>query len=95
MDELFTSMTKGERMSKVILNLGYRSIVLDADKAVAMLTMLEDAEMYESKYHSKTDVMTSHNTYHIYPMTQENAFNIQLITNESYNMYKLAGKPNE
>jgi hypothetical protein len=80
-------------MSKVVVNLGYRSIVLDADKAIALLTMLEGAEMYESKYHSKTDTMDSHNTYHIYPMTQDNAFNMQMITADSYRMYKLAGKP--
>jgi Tfp pilus assembly protein PilE len=91
MAKLFTS--REINMSKVILNLGYRNIVLDADKALAMVAMLDGAEMYESKYHSKTDTQDSHNTHHIYPMTQENAFNIQLVTAESYRMYKLAGKP--
>lgn len=80
-------------MSKVIVNLGYRSVVLDADKALKLVQMLDGAEMYESKYHSKTDIQDSHHTYHIYPMTQDNAFTMQLITTESYNLYKLAGKP--
>jgi Tfp pilus assembly protein PilE len=80
-------------MSKIILNLGYRNIVLDADKAIALVAMLDGAEMYESKYHSKTDTQDSHNTHHIYPMLQEQAFNMQLVTAEAYRMYKLAGKP--
>ena len=82
-------------MSKVVITLGYRSIVLDADKAIALVDLVSGAEMYESKYHSKTDTTDSHNTYHIYPMTQENAFNMQLITDESYKLYKLAGKPEQ
>lgn len=82
-------------MSKVIINLGYRHVVLDADKALALIGMLEDAEMYESKYHSAVDGKSSYNTHHIYPMTQDNAFTMQMVTNESYNLYKLAGKPEE
>ena len=80
-------------MSKVILNLGYRNIVLDADKAITLVAMLDGAEMYEAKYHSRVGEQESHNTYHIYPMTQENAFNLQLITSDAYRLYKLAGKP--
>lgn len=82
-------------MSKVIISLGYRNVVLDTEKAVALMEMLQDAEMYESKYHSAADGKPSYNTHHIYPMTQENAFTMQLVTNEAYNMYKLAGKPEE
>jgi hypothetical protein len=80
-------------MSKVVVNLGYRSIVLDADKAIALAELVADAEMYQSKYHSKTDTQDSHNTYHIYPAEPDNGFSMQMLTNESYNMYKLAGKP--
>ena len=82
-------------MSKVIINLGYRSVVLDTEKALALVSMLEDAELYESKYHSATDGKSSYNTHHIYPMTQDHSFTMQLVTNESYNLYKLAGKPEE
>lgn len=80
-------------MSKVVMNLGYRSIVVDADKALAIADLMQDAETYQSKYHSKTDTQDSHNTYHIYPSEPDNGFSMQLITNEAYNMYKLAGKP--
>jgi hypothetical protein len=82
-------------MSKVIISLGYRSVVLDTEKALALVNMLEDAELYESKYHSATDGKPSYNTHHIYPMTQDHSFTMQMVTNESYNLYKLAGKPEE
>ena len=80
-------------MGKVVVGLGYRSIVLDADKAIAIAELMSGAEVYESKWHSKTDTQDSRNTYHIYPMTQDHAFTMQLLTDESYRMYKLAGKP--
>jgi hypothetical protein len=80
-------------MSKVIVNLGYRSVVLDAEKALALVAMMQDAEMYQSKYHSGENGSPSFNTYHIYPIEGDNGFNMQMLTNESYNLYKLAGKP--
>ncbi len=80
-------------MSKVIVNLGYRNVVLDADKAVALATLVADAEIYQSKYHSKTDTQESHNTHHIYMSEPDTGFTMQLLTNEAYNLYKLAGKP--
>lgn len=80
-------------MSKVVVNLGYRSIVLDADKAIALAELVADAEMYQSKYHSGENGKPSFNTYHIYPAEPDNGFSMQMLTNESYNMYKLAGKP--
>jgi hypothetical protein len=81
-------------MSKVVVNLGYRSIVLDAEKALTFISMVQDAEMYQSKYHSSGETgKPSFNTYHIYPMDADNGFTMQMLTNESYNMYKLAGKP--
>lgn len=95
MDALFTSMTKGKHMSKVVVSLGYRSIVVDADKAIAIAELMAGAEVYESKWHSKTEIQESYNSYHVYPMTQDHAFTMQLLTDESYRMYKLAGKPQD
>lgn len=80
-------------MAKVVISLGYRQVVVDADKAIAIATLLENAEVYDSKYHSGENGKPAYNTYHIYPMTQENAFTMQMITADSYRMYKLAGKP--
>lgn len=95
MGELFTLTTKGKRMSKVIVGLGYRSIVLDADKAIAIAELMTGAEVYESKWHSKTDTQDSYNSYHIYPVTQDHAFTMQLLTDDAYRMYKLSGKPQD
>lgn len=80
-------------MSKVIVNMGYRSIVVDAEKAIAIADMLQDAEIYQSKYHSAENGNPSFNTHHIFPIDPDTTFSMQLITNESYQMYKLAGKP--
>jgi hypothetical protein len=80
-------------MSKVVVNLGYRSVVLNADKAIALAELMAEAEMYVSKYHSAEDGKPSFNTHHIFPAEVDNGFSMQMLTNESYNMYKLAGKP--
>jgi hypothetical protein len=90
-------MTKEKGMSKVVVSLGYRSIVLEASKAVALAELLQDAESYEAKWHSKTDTKDSYNSYHIYPLESDGGsfLNMQLITDDAYRMYKLAGKPSE
>jgi hypothetical protein len=80
-------------MSKVVVNLGYRSIVVDARQAIALAEVINGAEVYESKYHSAKDDNPSFSTHHVYPMTQEYAISMQLMTDEAYRMYKLAGKP--
>lgn len=80
-------------MAKVIINLGYRSFVINADQAIKLAEMLQDAEIYETKYHASTPDRSSHNTYHIYPPSPDNNVTMQLLTTEAYKMYKLAGKP--
>ena len=81
-------------MAKVIVNMGYKSYVLDAKDAVALCEIIGGAERYESKYHSKTDTHESHNTHHIYPVSlDDSSFSMQMLTDEAYKLYKLAGKP--
>lgn len=82
-------------MSKLIINLGYRQVVLDADKALTLISLLDGAERYESKYHIGENGKPSFNTHHIYPVDADNGFHLTMLTTESYNMYKLAGKPEE
>jgi len=77
---------------KAIFKVGYTEYVLDTDKAVSIIELLEGAEIYESKYHAKTDTSESYSTYHIYK-DSERDFNLNIITDERYKMYKLAGKP--
>ena len=77
---------------KAIFRVGYTEYVLDTDKAVSIIELLEGAEIYESKYHVKTDTSESYSTYHIYKDSGRD-FSLNVITDEKYKMYKLAGKP--
>ncbi len=82
-------------MGKVIVEIGYRSYVLDANDAVLLADMLGKAERYEAKWHSKTDTLESHHTYHIYTEHAPDAPSMKILSDSAYNMYKLAGKPKE
>ena len=75
-------------MAKVVLNIPYGDFVIDAKDAMMLCEALAKAERYREKYQS------SNTTYHIYP--HEGAqFGFRLLTNNQYNMYKLAGKPED
>jgi len=81
-------------MSKVVIEMGYRSFVMDAEQGLKVLEALSSCEIYESKYHSSVGDQPSYNTQHIYPMDSSSAsLSLKLISNEAYAMYKLAGKP--
>ena len=81
-------------MAKVVIEMGYRSFVMDAEQGIKVLEALSDCEVYESKYHSSVGDKPSHSTQHIYPMdASTNAMSMKLLSNESYAMFKLAGKP--
>lgn len=75
---------------KAIVTIGYKQYVMDADKAITMLGMLDQAEVYESKWEGKT---TAHYIY-----TQDNNDHIRevkLLPDALYKLAKLAGKPNK
>jgi hypothetical protein len=83
-------------MAKVVFEMGYKSFVLDADQGVALLNVLASAEVYEGKYHSAVDGNPSYTTQHIYPLDPTSAqISMKLLSNEAYNMYKMAGKPQD
>lgn len=78
-------------MTKAVIELGYRKYVLDAQKAVAILEILAEAEMYETKWQKDEDGGTLH---YVYPQEQDEcirAFNV--LPTALYRMAKLAGKP--
>ena len=75
---------------KAIVQVGYRNYVMDADKALEFLELLDQAEVYESKWENKT---TAHYVY-----TQDHNDHVRdmkLLPTALYNMAKLAGKPNK
>ena len=72
----------------MIVTMPYGEIVLPTDDAVAMMKLFEKAEKYRNQYKSGQD-----NTHHIYPMPDQ--MSMKLITQETYTMYKMAGKPED
>lgn len=75
---------------KAIVSVGYKNYIMDAEKALAFLSMLEDAEVYESKWVDK-------NTAHfVYPQDgNDTVREMRLVPEALYRMAKLAGKPND
>ena len=76
---------------KAIISIGYRSYVVDADEALAVLKVLAEAERYDSKWNENT----KGNSYHVW--TEENkgsdAGSMRLITDNHYRIAKLADEP--
>ena len=73
---------------KAVLQIGYKQYVMDAEKAISMMSLLQDAEVYESKWVDKTT------THYIYQQdTQDFIREMKLIPDALYRLAKLAGKP--
>lgn len=79
---------KGKRM-KAIVKVNYKDFVMDAEKALTMLSLLEEAEVYESKWDGKTSA------HYIYNQDSDSVRELRLIPDALYRMAKLAGKPNK
>lgn len=79
----------------IVIDLGYRKVVMPKEKAMMLMDCLESAELYEEKYWSedkrKELGMTETYTYHVYP--NESNFSMQIMSDSKYQMAKLAGKP--
>lgn len=73
---------------KAVLNLGWKNYIMDPDKAVAVLQMLEGAEIYEETWHHES----KNKTHHVYEQ-EAGSQTLNLIPDSLYRMAKLAGKP--
>ena len=82
-------------MSKVVVIMGYKSFVMDSKDGIALMDVLAKAEVYEEKYHGSTSEQPSYYTYHVYPIDTNSSINMKLLGTAAYEMYKLAGKPND
>jgi len=95
MVEQFILKIKGYKM--VVVDLGYRKVVLPREKALQLIECLETAEQYEEKYWSETKRkeldMDGCYTYHVYPI--DSGFNMTILGDSKYQLAKLAGKPQE
>ena len=79
-------------MSKVIVNMGWnKEFVMDADKALTLLDLLKDAEIYKENYRSADK---GGSTFHIFSQDKE-LCNLRVLSGAFYNLAKLAGKPEE
>ena len=90
-------ITNVRRDAMVVVDLGYRKVILSKEQAFVLIECLEKAETYEEKYWNeakrKEFGMENEYTYHVYP--NEKSFSMQVISNDIYRMAKLAGKPEE
>lgn len=82
-------------MSKVVVEMGYKSFIMDTNDGVALMEVLGRAEIYEEKYHREEENNPSHYTYHVYPMEVRSGIAMRLMSDELYKLYKIAGKPQD
>jgi hypothetical protein len=88
-------LTNVRRTNMVIIDLGYRSVVLHTEDAVRVAEILARGETFVEKYRTKEEKEKSgidtDYTYHVYP--QEQPFSMKIMPDSQYQMAKLAGKP--
>jgi hypothetical protein len=81
---------------KAVIRVGYKAYIVPAKVGVKILTLLEAAERWEDKYHSSTDQEPAHHTYHVFYDEEKRvptSSGLELVTDELYQMARLAGKP--
>lgn len=76
-------------MAKCVVNIGYKTFVLEAEQGVQLMELLSDAEVYEEKYNGSGKPTT----YHVYPNEDSNLVSLRLLPQGFYSVAKLAGKP--
>ena len=79
----------------ITIDIGYQTLVMSKEDAMALMGVLERAEVYQRKYwndeEKKAKGMTDTYTFHVYP--NEHQYSMQIVSDDIYNMAKLAGKP--
>lgn len=79
---------------KAIIKIDYKEYIVDADKALKIMELIEGAEIYEEKWHKGDENVQSWYTYHVYPDdTDAHKKDLKLIKTEAYKIMKMAGKP--
>lgn len=79
--------------TKCIVNLGWKAFVMDTSKALTLLELLENCEIYEEEWHREADGKPSYTTYHVYQPEEPSVTTLKLLPTNIYNVAKLAGKP--
>lgn len=82
-------------MSKVVIRIGHRELVVTPAAALAVIEAVASAEIYEAKWHRGEGAESSYYTHHIYPQAFTDKMSLEVITDEMYRMAKMAGVPTE
>lgn len=82
-------------MSKVVIRVGHKELVMTPAAALAVLDAISGAEVYEAKWHRGEGAGDSYYTNHIYPQSFTDRMSFEVITDEMYRMAKMAGAPVE
>ena len=85
-----------KEIEMVVVDLGYKKVVLDRERAMALIEILETADVYEEVYWGEQDRIrlgmgNETYTYHVY--ANDTNFSMQIMSESKYQMAKLAGKP--
>ena len=75
-------------MAKCVIDFGHSNFVLDADKAIKLMELLDTAEVYQQRWRREEE---GGSTKHIF--AADSVCSIELLSDAKYKMYKLAGKP--
>jgi hypothetical protein len=79
-------------MSKVVIEIGYKKYIVNADEAIKMAAILSSAEIYETTY-TKDHKGDSTTMQHVYPQEEASRWFMEIMPDSVYRMAKLAGKP--
>jgi predicted DNA-binding ArsR family transcriptional regulator len=88
-------MSKTKENKMVVIELGYKSYVLNNKDAISLMEILEKSELYEQVWvrpEDRGDSKTEY-THHIYENDMQ--VSMKLVTNDFYRIAKLAGKPDK
>lgn len=83
-------------MTKVVISIGYREMVLELEDAVPIIHALANAERFKTKYVASTETSPSRTDYHVW--TEANAdesISIRVLPDHAYRAAKLRGNPHE
>ena len=79
----------------VVVEVGWHKLVLEREKALKLVELLESSELYEDKYISKEEReklgVDAEYTHHVYP--NDKTFHMRILADSLYQMAKLAGRP--
>ena len=81
---------------KMVVSVGYKEYVMDAEAALAVVRALATAEVYERKLNPERDKNKGTDSYlhYIYENdTQTSRVTMEYLPSRFYQMAKLAGKP--